>query len=91
MFELKQLKIRNFRSLKDVTFDLESPCVITGGNGTGKSNLYKAISLVQKAAIGQFSRTITQDGGMPSMMWAGQRTFKDKKQLRMSVEMVMGP
>lgn len=45
--------------------------VITGANGTGKSNLYQALMLVARAAAGQFARAVAEEGGTPSILWAG--------------------
>jgi len=45
--------------------------IITGANGTGKSNLYQALMLVARAAHGQFARAIAEEGGTPSILWAG--------------------
>jgi hypothetical protein len=51
--------------------DLEPLNVITGANGAGKSNLYKALRLLANIAHGHIVRTIAQEGGFPSTFWAG--------------------
>ena len=40
---LRQARIRNFRSLKDVHVTFESQTAILGGNGAGKSTILRAI------------------------------------------------
>lgn len=90
MDELHQIRIQNFRSLRDLFLPIANPCVVTGGNGTGKSNLYKALELIQHASVGQFARAITDAGGMPSLMWAGKRNKQDLKQLRVRIELDLG-
>jgi predicted ATPase len=41
--QLAQAKIRNFRSLKDVTVEFGTHTAFIGGNGTGKSSILKAL------------------------------------------------
>ena len=40
---VKRLKIRNFRSIREASIDLDSHTAILGGNGTGKSSILRAI------------------------------------------------
>jgi predicted ATPase len=68
---LTRLRIRGYRSLRDFHLPLKPVNVITGANGTGKSNLYQALVLVARAAAGQFARAIAEEGGTPSAFWAG--------------------
>lgn len=70
---LKRLVIENYRSLRHVSIELGELTVVTGGNGTGKSNLYQALGLVQAAAGGRFKQALLAQGGMPSALWAGPR------------------
>lgn len=71
---LERLNVENYRSLRNVTIELGQLTVVTGGNGTGKSNFYRALQLVQAAANGQFAAALLAEGGMPSALWAGNRT-----------------
>ena len=43
---LELLAIENYRSIKSVTVGLERLNVVTGANGSGKSNLYRALRLL---------------------------------------------
>jgi len=47
--------------------------VVTGGNGTGKSNVYRSLALLQQAACGRLAEAVAGEGGMPSLLWAGER------------------
>jgi predicted ATP-dependent endonuclease of OLD family len=40
---LKRVRIKNFRSIREVTVDIGSQVAIVGGNGTGKSSVLRAI------------------------------------------------
>jgi predicted ATPase len=61
-----------YRSLRDVRIGLSRVTVITGGNGTGKSNVYRALRLLVDAAEGNLARSLAREGGMPSATWAGE-------------------
>ncbi len=42
---IKNLHIQNYRSIRDMSLELEQLNIVFGPNGTGKSNIYKAIYL----------------------------------------------
>jgi len=60
---IKQLSLTNYRSIRFLEMELGQLNVITGPNGCGKSNLYKAVRLLHEAASGQLSPALAQDGG----------------------------
>jgi predicted ATPase len=68
---IRKLHVSGYRSLRDFHLQLGSTNVVTGGNGTGKSNLYRALVLLARAASGQFARAVSEEGGMSSVLWAG--------------------
>ena len=68
------LAFGNYRSLRDLRLSVGPLTVITGGNGTGKSNVYRALRLLVDAAEGQLGRALAREGGFPSAMWAGARS-----------------
>lgn len=41
--KLKRVRVQNYRSIKDITVELDSHTVIVGGNGAGKSTILRAI------------------------------------------------
>ncbi|WP_350305193.1 AAA family ATPase [Photorhabdus viridis] len=45
--------------------------VITGENGSGKSNLYKALRLLAETAKGGVINSLAEEGGLASTYWAG--------------------
>lgn len=69
---IKNLHIQNYRSIRDMSLELEQLNIVFGPNGTGKSNIYKAIYLMHSAAQGQFSRALANEGGILKVFWAGK-------------------
>jgi predicted ATPase len=68
---LRRIHITGYRSLLDLRLSLRRVNVITGGNGVGKSNVYRALALMQKLAEGGFAQALADEGGMPSVLWGG--------------------
>jgi predicted ATPase len=81
---LQRLRVQNYRSLQDVSIELGGLTVVTGANGSGKSNLYQALGMVQAAAGGRFKQALLDQGGMPSALWAGPRG-KGPVRMRLSI------
>ena len=65
------LAVSGYRSLRDVVLPLGRVTVVTGGNGTGKSNLYKALRLLAACGRGEVIGALAAEGGLPSVLWAG--------------------
>jgi predicted ATPase len=76
------LHITGYRSVRDVRLSLGPVNVVVGPNGCGKTNLYRALYLLAAAAEGRLARTLADEGGMPSVLWAGER---GKGPVRMTV------
>ena len=70
---LEELRISGYRSLRELRLGLSGLNVITGQNGCGKSNLYRALLLTAAGARGGLARALGEEGGMPSALWAGER------------------
>jgi predicted ATPase len=70
---LKRIAIAGYRSICSLQFNLKRLNVVCGPNGSGKSNLFKALRLLARTAQGGLPRAIAQEGGMPSVLWAGPR------------------
>lgn len=68
---LQTLAVAGYRSLRDVIVPLAPLTVITGANGSGKSNLYRALRLLASAARGELVGAVAREGGLPSLLWAG--------------------
>lgn len=68
---LNTLAIANYRSLRSITLPLGQLNLITGANGSGKSNLYRALRLLAETAHGGVVNALAREGGLPSTLWAG--------------------
>jgi predicted ATPase len=68
---LTALAIANYRSIRQMVLPLGRLNVVTGANGTGKSNLYKALRLLADTARGGVISTLAWEGGFESTLWAG--------------------
>ena len=82
---ISQLVIRGYRSVRNVRLNLGQLNVLTGTNGCGKSNLYRSLMLLHGSANGRFSEMIAEEGGMPSVLWAGQSRGNGPVQMEISV------
>ena len=68
---LSTIAIENYRSLRDFRLPLEQLTVLTGANGSGKSNLYRALRLLADCASGRIISSLAREGGLESVLWAG--------------------
>lgn len=72
---LQHLAVSGYRSLRDVVIPLHRLTLITGANGSGKSNLFRSLKLIVAAARGDLMRSLAREGGLPAVMWAGPETL----------------
>lgn len=75
---IRTLAFAGYRSLRELRLAVGQLTVITGGNGAGKSNVYRGLRLLVDAAEGQLGRAMAREGGMPSATWAGTAPKKAK-------------
>lgn len=88
---IKEVHVTGYRSVRDVRLKLRQINVLTGPNASGKSNLYNSVFLLAKAAQGGFARVIADEGGMASVLWAGERKGRSATSSRMEpVRMGLG-
>ncbi|PKA40701.1 AAA family ATPase [Rhizobium sullae] len=70
---LRSMFAQNYRSLRSIRMDLSGINLFIGENGAGKSNLYRALQLIQAATRGRLAHEIAAEGGMLSSLWSGPR------------------
>jgi predicted ATPase len=83
--EIREIEICGYRSLKELRLKLGGVTILVGPNGCGKSNVYQAIQLLGSAAHGQFARRIAEEGGVPSILWAGHRQINEDFRTRLAI------
>ena len=71
MTSLSTLAVANYRSIRSVVVPLGDLTLVTGANGSGKSNLYRALRLLSEAAQGGIVASLAKEGGLASTLWAG--------------------
>ncbi len=85
-----------YRSLRSIRFPVGALTVFIGAHGAGKTNLYRALQLLQASANGTLAYELASEGGMASALWAGQRRANQPAQIRLAAgfadpEMGSGP
>jgi predicted ATPase len=78
---LESIQIRGYRSLREFRLKPGRVTVVTGGNGVGKSNVYRSLALLQRMAEGRFAEALAHEGGMPSALWAGKRRKDEARRI----------
>jgi predicted ATPase len=80
---IREIHVTGYRSVRSLRLHLSQINVLTGANATGKTNLYNSVFLLAKAAAGGFAQVIAEEGGMPSVLWAGTRKSRSTGTIRM--------
>jgi predicted ATPase len=72
---LTAVEITGYRSIRKIRFPVRQLTVLVGGNGVGKTNLYRSLELLQAAARGTLADEIAREGGLGSIFWAGGKNL----------------
>jgi predicted ATPase len=83
---VRDFQAAGYRSLRSIRIPLSKLSVFVGANGVGKTNLYRALQLLQASAAGMLSQELAGEGGMQSALWAGKRTPNQPAQLMLSAD-----
>ena len=68
---LHSVRLSGYRSLRDLRLRLGRVTVLRGANGVGKTNVYRSLRLLSALARGDFAEAVATEGGMRSLLWAG--------------------
>jgi predicted ATPase len=82
---IREVGISGYRSLRAIRFPVGQLTVFVGANGVGKTNLYRALQLLQAAAAGTLTRELASEGGMDSAVWAGKRKVNQPVRIKLDV------
>ena len=63
---LHTLAVANYRSINSLILPLGRLNLITGANGSGKSNLYRALRLLAETAQGGVVNALARENGLES-------------------------
>jgi len=80
-----EIGVSGYRSLRGIRFPVGGLTVFVGANGVGKTNLYRALQLLQASAAGTLSRELASEGGMQSALWAGKRRTYQPARIKLSI------
>ena len=81
---IDRIAITGYRSIRSIILRLGQLNVVTGANGSGKSNLYRALRLIADAADGRLAESLAREGGFDSVRWAGPKKIgKEPVSLRL--------
>ncbi len=69
---LRRIRIRNFKSLRDVEFVPGCNNVFIGPNGSGKSNIIDALKFLTSIALGGLVPAVNSRGGFAEALWKGE-------------------
>jgi predicted ATPase len=87
---LQTLAIENYRSIRSIVVPLGRLNIVKGANGSGKSNLYRALRLLADTAAGGVVSSLAREGGLPSTLWAGpEKLSRDMRAGRAPIQGTM--
>src|SRR5215467_6271366 len=81
---IREIGVLGYRSLRNIRFPVGGLTVFVGANGVGKTNLYRALQLLQASAGGTLARELAAEGGMQSAGWAGKRHVGESPRICLS-------
>ncbi len=83
---LREFSAEGYRSLRRIDYPLSRLDVFVGANGVGKSNLYRALELLQGAAANTLGHDLAREG-LDLAMWAGSRQRSRPPRIRLAVSL----
>jgi predicted ATPase len=74
MTQLKRLRLQGWKSIKDQTIEFGPLNLVLGANGSGKSNLLSAFSLIRALVEGRLQQHVAFMGGADFLLHFGLKT-----------------
>ena len=81
---IKQIKIRDFKSIRELDLELDPVTVLIGRSGTGKSNLVQAIRFLRNLLL-NFEGAINYEHGWERIVPVGERRPKTSLEIVFSI------
>lgn len=72
MYRINRIKINGFRRLREIDLRVRPFIVLIGANGVGKTSFLDAFLLLSASASGNLSSTLSQFGGIASILTRGK-------------------
>jgi predicted ATPase len=76
MFMIKRLKIRDFKSIRELDLSLDPVTVLVGRIGTGKSNTVQALRFLRNLLLGGIENAANYEWGWERIVPAGEKRPK---------------
>jgi len=70
---IKKLKVKNYKSLKNVEIDLDKFNVLIGPNASGKTNLLDCLAFISEIAQKVINESLTGRGGYERVVFSGEK------------------
>lgn len=70
---LNQIRVKGYKSIRDLDLTLTNLNVLIGANGAGKSNFVSIFKLLNNIIEGNLQRYVMQEGGSESLIYYGQK------------------
>jgi predicted ATPase len=71
MAQISKLMLKNYKSFRNLEFELKPLNILIGRNGAGKSNLLSFFRLLSNAANGRLADSVRTTGGLSELRWRG--------------------
>ncbi|HRI60890.1 MAG TPA: AAA family ATPase [Saprospiraceae bacterium] len=71
--KIHRVRIVNFKSIKDMDFELNDINVLIGANGAGKSNFISFFKFLKQISEGSLQSYVAQKGGAESFLYFGKK------------------
>jgi predicted ATPase len=82
---LNRVKVKGFKSIKDMELDLRPLNVLIGANGAGKSNFISLFYLINRIIEKRLQLYIGQSGGVDPLLYFGQK-ITDKMSVKLDFQ-----
>lgn len=71
--KIRKISIRNFKSIRELDFELNDINVLIGANGVGKSNFISFFKFLNQVVEGNLQTYIAQKGGADNFLYFGKK------------------